>query len=98
MLVEFATSRFDACKKREANGQIKQFMHDLPNVKQDCDWLEEAISKYGKIDFGPNDMFKMTDGPDWSTVDKTKKQLFKMLKESKDKRTLVTYVFAGHGM
>ena len=96
--VSFATSKFNACKIRTPDGTIKQFMPDLPKVKQDCAWLEDAITKYGNVDFGPDNMFKMTDGPDYSTVMKTKKQLFQKLKQSKHKKTLVSYVFAGHGM
>ena len=98
ILVQFATSKYDACKIRKEDGSIKQFMPDLPKVKQDCAWLEDAITKYGNVDSGPDDMFKMTDGPDYSTVMKTKKQLVAKLKKSKHKKTLVSYVFAGHGM
>ena len=43
------------------DGTIKQMMANLPTVKQDCAWLEEAFSRYGPINFGPNDMFKMLD-------------------------------------
>ena len=82
-MVQIATPRYDACKKRGKNGSIVQVLADLPSVINDCDWLEDAISKYGKIRFGPDvdpyndpenktNIFKMTSGPSFATVAKTR--------------------------
>ena len=39
-------------------------MKDLgPVVKNDCAMIEEAFSKYGTLDFGPDNCYKMVDDP-----------------------------------
>ena len=39
-------------------------MKDLgPVVKNDCKMIEEAFSKYGSLDFGEKDCYKMINEP-----------------------------------
>ena len=98
VMVEITTETYDACKILKTDGSVKQMMKDLPNVNQDCAWLEDAFSRYGTINFGPNDMFKMLDGPSRTTVKATWDELRKLLEENKHEQIFVAYVFAGHGI
>ena len=71
---------------------------DLPSVEDDVKWLEEAISKYGHVDFGPDNMFRMLDGPSRKTMDAARAKLKELLQKNKHKKVLVAYIFAGHGI
>ena len=69
-----------------------------PAVNHDCQLLEEAFQKYGKLEFGPNSEYDLTKNPKRKDIQKLTNQLRSDLKEWKDKKLLVVYVFACHGI
>ena len=73
-------------------------MHDLDNVQDDCAWLEGAMEQYLIMDYGPDNMYKMINDPSYKMVDATRRSIMKYLKNNPEKKVLVVYVFACHGV
>ena len=72
-------------------------MPDLPATKQDCLTLRVALEAYGIVDRGPDNMYVMDD-PNMKRVRAVKRSLMMMLKDNPDKKVLIVFILAGHGM
>ena len=74
-------------------------MKDLGDVvKTDCKLIEEAFQKYGSLNFGQNNEYKLTDNPKEKDIKNLKTQLIEDLKKYRDEKVFVVYIFACHGI
>ena len=84
---------------RKEDGTVVQALKDLDDtVNDDCMMIENAFQKYGKLHFGPNKEYKLTDDPKEADINNLKKQLTSDLKRWKSEKVLVVWIFACHGI
>ena len=88
----FAASNFDKVWKQHDNGEIAQAMQDLESVSDDLEWMKDGIAPYGVT-------------MQFELINPTEEQSLKVmntikdyLKQNRESKTLVTYVFSGHGV
>ena len=106
IIVYFWAMEFDAVEKiveqedSEGNVQkvVKQFMGNLPHCEDDIEAFKGAMEQYGITKAtNPGNIYELKD-PKNMEVMKTMAEIKKRLKANPDKKHLILYVAAGHGM
>ena len=81
------------------DGEMEQRLKDIDSVKFDVEEFDKAWGPFGigKNDNGPNGMFNMMN-PSYQEVLAVSNEISTYLFKHQDENTLITYLFAGHGM
>jgi len=98
LVLYFATSRFDSVWRQDKEGNVVQAMPDLPQCKDDCASLREAMRRYLVLDDGPEQLYKMDDNPDLKRLWRVRRHIRRRLMDNPDKNFLIVYVLASHGI
>ena len=77
-----------------------QCVGDLPTTLDDIKVIRDPLEeKYKFVHLtGKDGEFDLSDNPEWETVRKTRQHLIKLFRNYPDKKYVVIYVIAGHGI
>lgn len=92
--------KYDAAWKADAKGNATQGISNLPDCKKDSNIFRVCMEKFGIRDCGlGTDMYNLRlSDPTKKELEKAMLFLRKQFKNNPDKKYLVAYVFAGHGI
>ena len=95
----FGINNYDACWKRNKQGELVQAMPDLPGAEQDCEMLRMCLEKY---QIRESDVFWFGNNPTGKELGDAFDKLSKRLREGKRAKPAETYLvimlFAGYGI
>ena len=102
MFIGYAAEKFDTAWKEDETVTkgifAKQGVDNLSTCKQDIKEIEEIFARYGVTDMGTDKIYQLNDTPSWKRVERARKDIAGRIKRNPEKKFLVVFAIAGHGM
>ena len=90
--------KFNAVFKIQKDGKYGQAMQDLPGTEKDCRAIRKAAKKYGATDNGDGTYTLKDTEANHGNYRKIQRSILTRLRAKPEKKYLIIYCFAGHGM